>query len=268
MAYQLGIIGAGNIAEAIVRGALAAGVFPAEQVIVSDPTRARRELFTDMGCATSEDNAAVVGASRRILLAVKPQMFGNLGDVLDGADENALVISIMAGIRITKIAALCPAGVGVVRVMPNTPLLVGCGMSGIAADASVGDDDRDWCTKLFEAAGAVVHVDEPLIDAVTAVSGSGPAYVFYLTEAMTQAGVDLGLSPDQAGLLARQTILGAGRMMSKTGVDPAELRRRVTSPNGTTQAAIELMDAHRVRALIQQAVQAAAGRSEELGRDS
>jgi pyrroline-5-carboxylate reductase len=150
--------------------------------------------------------------------------------------------------------------------MPNTPLLVGRGMSAISPNATATPADRQQAQRLFAAAGRVVVVDESLMDAVTAVSGSGPAYAFYLAEAMIDAGRALGLGDEDASQLAGQTLLGAAAMMLETGIDPAELRRRVTSPGGTTQAAIEHLQAHHVDTLLRDAIGKAAQRSRELGR--
>ncbi len=267
MSYELGIIGAGNMAEAIVRGAVAAGVVRADDILAADPSEARRALFAELGATVTERNAHVIAESRRVLIAVKPQVFATMADDLSAARDDQLLVSIMAGVPHVKLAAAAGAGRPIVRVMPNTPLLVGCGMSALSPSATVSDSQLAWAHQLFGAAGEVVTVDESLMDAVTAVSGSGPAYVFYLAEAMTEAAKQLGLADADAAKLTQQTMFGAAKMMVETGVDPAELRRRVTSPGGTTQAAIERLESQGVSQALVAAVRRAAERSAELGRD-
>jgi len=267
MTSTLGIIGAGNMAEAIVRGAIEAGMIEPSAVVAADPSAERRNVFASFGVATTQNASEVLAVCDRLLLAVKPQVFGEIAPVLGHLPNDRVVISIMAGVRHAKLAAATSPNQPVIRVMPNTPLLVGLGMSALSPNDTVTPVQLEWATRLFEAAGKVVVVDESLMDAVTAVSGSGPAYVFYLAEAMTRAADELGLSPEHATLLAQQTLLGAATMMTTTGVEPAELRRRVTSPGGTTQAAIEHLDASGVVQHLVEAIKTAATRSEQLGRD-
>ncbi len=297
--HELAFIGAGNMAEAIARGVIAAGLIGGGRMIAADPVAARRQVFDGLGAATTADNAAAARSAARLLLAVKPQHMNDVLAELAGAvSPDALVISIAAGVSTAKIEAglagqvpeRSPAGFPppdpnqsppapmpnaqcpmpafrVVRVMPNTPMLVGCGMSGLARGRHASDADLDWARRLFEAAGeTVVLADEDLINAVTAVSGSGPAYFFYLIEWMVAAGVDEGLHPEDALKLAAQTCAGAAKLLAESGEDPRELRRRVTSPGGTTQAAVDLLDARGVAEAIRDAVRAAAARSRELGK--
>lgn len=270
MKYELGFIGGGNMAEAIIRGAISGKVVTAESIIVSDPAEARREVLASLGVVVTTDNAQVVTQSQRIVLAVKPQMFAQLGEVLGKVDAaRQALITIMAGIRIAKIAQFAGGNARICRVMPNTPLMIGQGMSAVCGapeGAGATKADVEFTVKLFAGSGKAVVVDESQMDAVTAVSGSGPAYVFYLAEAMTEAAVKLGLPPQVANTLVRQTIQGSAALMQQSEYEPAELRRRVTSPGGTTQAAIEHFDARQVRASIVEALGKAEARSKELGK--
>ncbi len=265
--YELGVIGGGNMAEAILRGALGGGVAAGKDVVVSEPRATRREeLVEGLGVSCVDDNPAAA-ACPRVLLAVKPQV---MGEVLDGVaaavGEDATVLSIAAGTATGFIDGRLGGRGRIVRAMPNTPMLVGEGMTALAPGPRATDDDLDWARTLCGACGKVVLVEEADMDAVTAVSGSGPAYVFYLVEAMVAAGVAEGLPRDVATRLAVQTCVGAGRLLAETEEDPAVLRERVTSPGGTTQRAIETMEAGEVQAHLTAAIRAAAARSRELGR--
>jgi pyrroline-5-carboxylate reductase len=273
--YQLAFIGGGNMAEAIVRGVLAAGLVRPADMIVSDPVEGRRDLFVSLGLAATTDNRIAVRSAERVLLAVKPQvMDAVLAGLAKAISPDALIISIAAGVSTRRIETALLQGATpnarrprVVRVMPNTPMLVGAGMSGLVRGSASTDADLAWARRLFDAAGrTIVLDDEKQIDAVTAVSGSGPAYFFYLIEQMVAAGAAEGLSEADALTLAVQTCAGAARLLAESGVGPAELRRRVTSPGGTTQAACELLDARGVPAALRDAIAAAARRSRELGK--
>ncbi|MGC9453325.1 MAG: pyrroline-5-carboxylate reductase [Phycisphaerae bacterium] len=263
---QLGVIGAGNMAEAMVRGAISAGVLQSGEIIAADPDESRRRLFAEeLGVEATAENAAAAGAPR-VLLAVKPQQVsGVLQSIAAHVREDATVISIAAGVSTSAIDAALGGKGRIVRVMPNTPMLAGAGMSALAAGPRATEYDLDWTRRLLEAAGKAVTVSEEMMDAVTAVSGSGPAYFFYLIEAMVAAGVAEGLQEQTAALLARQTCLGAAKLLEETGESPETLRARVTSPGGTTQKAIETLDAAGVRDSLIAAVRAAAARSRELG---
>jgi pyrroline-5-carboxylate reductase len=270
MSYELGIIGAGNMAEAIVRGVLHAGRLAADQVIAADTAPARRELFQNqLHIRAVEDNTEVARQSRVILLSVKPQQsqaaLAGIGSVLAG---DALVISIMAGISTRFIESSLGGGKPwrIIRTMPNTPMLVGEGVVGLAAGRNATAEDVAHARHIFEAAADVVEVSEDKIDAVTAVSGSGPAYFFLLVEQMIDAGTQLGLTADQAKTLAVKTALGAATMMTNSTDSPQELRRKVTSPGGTTQAAITHMQSQNVPQAIIDAIKSAEKRSKELGQ--
>lgn len=264
--YELGVIGGGNMAEAILRGVAAGGVVAMDRIVVSEPLeQRRRHLANEPGVACVPDNTVPASCSR-ILLAVKPQMMGQvLDEIAPAVGQQATVVSIAAGVTTATLEAGLRGKGRIVRVMPNTPMLVGAGVSAVAAGPRAGDEEVRWTCELFSASGKALVVAEPMIDAVTAVSGSGPAYFCYLVEAMAAAGVAEGLSPDVALELARQTCLGTGKLMIETGVEPDELRRRVTSPGGTTQRAVEALEAAGVKDRLVEAVRAAAERSRELG---
>ena len=269
MSYELGIIGAGNMAEAIVRGVLRAGLLKPSQIIAADVAPVRRELFArELGVEAVEDNAAVARGSRHLLLSVKPQQvqaaLAGIGAVMS---IETRVISIMAGIGTAYITTHLGGGKSwrVIRAMPNTPMLVGEGMAGICAGSHASAADLAEAKKFFEAAATVIEVREEQMDAVTAVSGSGPAYFFYFVEHMIRAGEALGLTAEQAKTLTIQTAAGAAKMLGTSTDSPQELRRKVTSPNGTTHAAIVHLELHHAGEIFAQAIAAAAKRSKELG---
>jgi len=263
--YQLGIIGAGNMAEAIVRGVIQAGVLPPDQIIAADPSEQRRAVFERIGTDVT-DNNATPAAQPRVLLAVKPQMMDDvLEGIADSTRPDAVIISIAAGVPTARLDAALGGKGRIVRVMPNTPMLVGAGVSALCPGPRADDEDMTWVEALLSASGRVLRVDESDMDAVTAVSGSGPAYFFYLAEAMITAGIEEGLSPAAAALLAGATCRGAGEMLLGSDESAGELRAKVTSPGGTTQRAIETMDAENVQVALTRAVRAAAERSRELG---
>ena len=264
---ELSIVGAGNMAEALLRGALSAGVLDREGVLVSDPQRQRRELFVrELGVRALDDNRAVADAPR-LLLAVKPQTIATVLEEMSPLIwADALIVTIAAGIRTSFLASRLDGRGRIVRVMPNTPMLVGAGTSAICPGPGATDADLDWVEKLFAACGRTVRVEEEMMDAVTAVSGSGPAYFFYLVETMVAAGVAEGLSEAVAMQLAVETCRGAGELLARSRQRPEALRAKVTSPGGTTQAAIESMESAGVRAALVAAIRRAAERSRELGK--
>jgi pyrroline-5-carboxylate reductase len=265
--YELGVIGGGNMAEAILRGVLKSGYLKPAQVVVSEPNAARAEwLAAQLGIACVTDNLIPAGCGK-VLLAAKPQVMADVLERLAPAiGAQTLVISIAAG----KTCAFLDAALGgrgrLVRVMPNTPMLAGCGMSALCAGPRAGKDDLAWAEGLFAASGKTCFVEENLIDAVVAVSGSGPAYFFYLIEAMVEAGIAEGLDRPAALLLATQTCQGSARLLEESQSAPEVLRAKVTSPNGTTQRAIETLDAAGVKQAMVKAFRACAERSRELGR--
>jgi len=262
---QLGFIGAGNMAEAIAQAALGSGLYQPGELIAADPTEARRAVFTEKGIEATAATDDVIARARMIVLAVKPQVFPDVAAELAALDTDAqVVVSIMAGLTSGKIMSAIGRDAAVVRVMPNTPLLAGAGMAGIARGERATEQDAKRVQALFAAAGEAVVIDESLMDALTAVSGSGPAYLFYLAEAMEAAAAKMGLGP-HARLLTSQTLFGAAKLLKESGEDPAELRRRVTSKGGTTHAAITHLEENNAQDVIVNAIKAAETRGKELG---
>jgi pyrroline-5-carboxylate reductase len=269
--HSLAILGAGNMAEAIARGVTRAGLFTPAQIVASDPSPQRRELFQrELGIRSTEDNREAVRGADIILLSVKPQTMAEvLAGLASDLRDDALTVSIAAGIS-TRFIERGLGGTGkscrVVRAMPNTPMLVGEGMVAIAGGAHANADDLTIARKLFESAADVIEVPEDQIDAVTALSGSGPAYFFFLVEHMTRAGVEMGLSPQHAHHLAAKTALGSAKMLLTSTDTPEELRRKVTSPGGTTHAAITHMESQGMPQIVVDALKAAQRRGRELGQ--
>jgi pyrroline-5-carboxylate reductase len=268
---RVGFVGAGAMAEALAGGLAAAGV-DAQRMRAADPDPARRERFEAMlGIAACEDNAAVVAQSDVVVLAVKPQVVAAvLADLAGGPDlSHPLWISIAAGVRLATLEAKLPAGARVVRAMPNTPALIRAGATAVCGNANATPDDLALAQTLFESVGVCwVAAAEKLLDAVTGLSGSGPAYVFVFLEALGDAGERMGLPREAARTLAAQTVLGAARLAVEGDREPAELRKQVTSPGGTTVAGLERLEARALRAIVDEAVEAATRRSEELGEQS
>lgn len=269
MSIELGILGAGNMAEAIARGVIRNGLLRADQILAADVSPQRREHFwKELGIRAVEDNREVAREARVLLLSVKPQ---HMKEVLAGigpvTSPDALVISIAAGVSSGFIETHLGGGKNwrVIRTMPNTPMLAGEGMVALTRGRHATAQDAARARKLFEAAADVIDVTEDKLDAVTAVSGSGPAYVFYLAEQMIRAARELGLSDDESRKLAIKTCVGAAKMLAASADTPEELRRKVTSPGGTTQAAITHLDQRDTAKTIVDAIKAAARRSQELG---
>lgn len=264
---HIGFIGAGNMAASLIGGLVAKGYDP-QLISASDPhAPALAALAARYGIHACPDNHAVVQQADVLVLAVKPQvMKAVLSDLAHSAQASQpLVISIAAGISIASLCQWLGGELPVVRCMPNTPALVQLGASGLYANTAVTAQQREQAASLLQAVGIALWLDnEAQIDAVTAVSGSGPAYFFLLMEAMTAAGVQLGLAEDTARALTLQTALGAAQMASTSDVDAAELRRRVTSPGGTTERAIAHFEQSGLREIVNGALQAAAVRSKEL----
>ncbi|MCE2391658.1 MAG: pyrroline-5-carboxylate reductase [Proteobacteria bacterium] len=261
---SVGFVGAGNMAEAIARGLLAAGLRP-DQIRASDPVEARRDYLTrELGVETLPDNAEIAANSEVVVLAVKPQ---HLAAALEGLDPSGrpLFLSIVAGCTSAILARLLGAEARFVRSMPNTPALVGSGVSAIASDSGASAADLDRAERILGSVGRVVRVRESLMDAVTGLSGSGPAYAYLFIEALTEAGVREGLPADTARELSARTLEGAARMVNETGEHPAVLRERVSSPGGTTVAGLEALEAGGLRSAVLAAVRAATARSRQLG---
>jgi pyrroline-5-carboxylate reductase len=268
--YEFGFIGAGNMAEGIIAAAVKDKLFGGNELIVFDPLAERMQLCgSRFGVETAKDNAQVVAESQRIVFAVKPQVFDAVvAPIADAVGSDQALVSIMAGVSTRRIEAAFPKiDPRVVRVMPNLPIRVGAGIAGICPGQYATTKDVADVQTLFESGGGTLVLrDESLMDAVTAVSGSGPAYFYYFVEAMVVGGVACGLSEADALKLAAYACLGAGRMMLETREPPSELRRKVTSKGGTTQAALEHLVAAGVDKALTGAVQAAFARARELGK--
>ncbi len=264
---SIAFIGGGNMARSLIGGLVARGHDPTT-IHVAEPVQALREaLAADFGVGVFEDGAQAVAAAGTWVFATKPQVLRTVCEALalQAQATQPLVVSIAAGITAAQLERWLGGDVAVVRTMPNTPALLGAGVTGLFASDRVDTTGRGFAESLLSAAGKTVWIDaESQMDTVTAVSGSGPAYVFLLAEAMVDAGIAEGLPADAARTLALQTVLGAARMLTESDVDAAELRRRVTSPNGTTQAAIEAFEAGGLRALVAEAIHAARVRGAEL----
>ena len=265
--YELGVIGVGNMGEAILRGAIRQDCIPRNAVVAYDPVRKREQVLAmEFGILCAENNL-IPGACPHVLLAVKPQMMKTvLEEIRPVVREDATIISIAAGITTRFIDEQLGGRGHVVRAMPNTPMLVGCGVTVVARGPRATPEDVHWAQRLFAASGLAIVMEENLMDAVTGLSGSGPAYLFYLVEAMTAAGVAEGIDPDVAAMLATQTCIGAGKLLAETKKPAEQLRAAVTTPNGTTERAITIMESAGVKAKIIEAIRAAAARSRELGK--
>ena len=259
-------IGGGNMAQALIGGLISRGL-PPTRITVSDPVEKVRLLLAEKDVCVTDDNIAAIHDADIVLFAVKPQVLASVLKPLKGLFEGKLVMSIVAGAEITTIATLLATD-RIVRVMPNTPALVQTGAHGLYATDAVDSKDRELASQVLAATGLTLWVNsEAQIDAVTAVSGSGPAYFFYMMESMIRAGKNLGLDEKVATALTLQTALGAAQMAITSSNTPAELRKNVTSPNGTTQAALEVFDRAQISQNIQAALAAAQKRSQELAQE-
>lgn len=267
---RIAFIGGGNMASSII-GGLVAGGFAAADITASDPvpeTLARLRQTAPVN--TTDDNGAAVAGADVVVLAVKPQVMRAVAiDLADAAQaRRPLFISIAAGVTADSLEQWLGGDLPLVRCMPNTPALVRCGATALFANARVGDEQRRLADRILQAVGSVLWVDdEAQLDAVTALSGSGPAYFFLVMEALQQAGEFLGLDAETARRLTLQTALGAATMAGQSDVDAAELRRRVTSPGGTTERAIGILEDGRLRELFLNALTGARDRSVELSRE-
>lgn len=262
---KIAFLGGGNMAAALIGGLLKTG-WPAAQIVVAEPVAERAGwLKTSFGIAVHPKGAALPGDADALVLAVKPQQ---MASALSGLSlkPGALVVSIAAGVRLATLQRLLGDQVAYVRTMPNTPALLGAGITGLFAPAGTSADARALAEQLLSAAGSCMWVDEEAqLDAVTALSGSGPAYFFLLVEALRDAGTALGLKPEVAAQLAAQTCVGAARMVGESGLDASLLRANVTSKGGTTEAAVQYLESTGLRAIFKQALQAADARAKALG---
>lgn len=268
--YEIGVIGAGNAAEGIVHGILRNTILFADRIIASDPLERRRQLFAErFNIDVTDDNHHLVQNSDILILAVKPQQYVEVcRDIIRHVRQDHLIVSIMAGVSTVSIESMFPhVQARVVRAMPNLPSHVGAGMAGVCKGQFAQDVDLLRAQRIFEAGGrSVVIHNESQMDAVTALSGTGPAYFYFFIEALTEAGVRIGLPRQQADILAKQACLGAARMMLESGETPDVLREKVASAGGTTQAAMACMAETHVFDHICEAVAAAWKRGQELGQ--
>jgi pyrroline-5-carboxylate reductase len=257
------MVGGGKMGSALLGGLIAAGWATPEELVVVDPDAEQRRRLTDAhpGLVVTDTPQAVGD----VVLAVKPDLAEAVLRSLAPAGVRR-VLSIVAGLASTRLEAALPDGAVVVRSMPNTPSLIGAGVAGLSGGSMASSADLDWAEGILGAVGTVVRLPERHLDAVTAVSGSGPAYVFLVAEAMIEAGVTAGLTRQVAGELVVGTLLGSARMLAETGEDPATLRAAVTSPGGTTAAAVRTLEFKAVRSAFIEAVAASAERSRQLGR--
>ncbi len=263
----IAFLGSGNMAEALVKGLLRANVAEPGEIVCSDRREERGpELTQRYGVHFTRSNRDAVERSDIVILSVKPQVMNKLLDEIAPAlDQRKLVISIAAGVPIAAIERRVGHGVRIVRTMPNTPALVGAGATALSGGEHATEGDLRQARALFDAIGKTVEVDEPLLDAVTGLSGSGPAYIFLVIEALSDAGVKVGLPRATAQELAAQTVLGSAKLLIETGEHPGRLKDQVTSPGGTAIAGLHTLEAGGLRTTLMNAVEAATNRSRELG---
>jgi pyrroline-5-carboxylate reductase len=264
----IGFLGAGKMATALARGFIRAGLATPKQVIASDVSEAARSAFAkETGAETTASNPEVAKFAEVLILAVKPdQVGGALGELRDAISEKHLLISIAAGVTLGKLEAGLGAAARVIRVMPNTPALVGSSATGFALGKSATSADAEIATRFFSAVGVAFQVKESLLDAVTGLSGSGPAYVYLFIESLSDGGVAAGLPREVATKLAAQTVLGAAKMVLETGQHPGALKDMVTSPGGTTIEGLHELEKGRLRGTVMSAVRAATEKSKKLGQ--
>lgn len=263
----IGFLGGGNMAAALIKGILHAKVVPPSQVIVSDVKAERLAYLKEThGIRTTQDNHELVKASDVVVLAVKPQVFDKVLDAVGGEFRpEQLLVSVAAGVPVSAMEARLPESARVVRSMPNTPATVDAGATAIAPGTHATEEDLEIARALFAAVGRVVTLDETLLDAVTGLSGSGPAYVMLMIEALADGGVKVGLHRDTALLLAAQTVYGSAKLLLETGEHPGRLKDMVTSPGGTAIAGLHTLESGGLRRTLIDAVEAATKRAGELG---
>jgi pyrroline-5-carboxylate reductase len=267
---RVGFLGAGRMASALAKGIAAAGFADADSIIASDPHLASRQAFAEQsGTRAVESNVEVVRASDLVVLAVKPQNASEvLAEIRSEIKPRHLFVSIAAGVPLKTLCGFLGSEARLVRVMPNTPCLVGAGAAAFAIGGGATAADGELVRRLLTTVGLAFELPEPLLDAVTGLSGSGPAYVYQVIEALSDGGVLVGLSRDVATKLAAQTVLGAAQMVLQTGQSPAVLKDAVASPAGTTIAGLHALESGGLRAALMNAVRAATLRSRELGESA
>ncbi len=261
--HRIGVIGGGNMGGAIVRGGIRASVFQPAEVIVLEIDHTRRDMFAEIGCAVTVDPKVAADADQ-IILAVKPQVFPDVARALQPLSADKIVLSIMAGLNTGFIRQSLGEKARMVRAMPNIPCQIGAGMTAIALGEGSRPGDEATAVSIFTALGRTAMVDESLLHAVTAVSGSGPAYVFLLAQAMEEAAVNLGIDAETARLMVEQTVMGAGKLLSESQQSAEQLRQSVTSPGGTTAAAFDVFERRNFTEIVIEALTAAHDRSRAL----
>jgi pyrroline-5-carboxylate reductase len=266
--HTIGFIGGGNMAEALIRGLIKGNHLPANHVLASGPRRERLdELHAKYAIETMTDNKALVERCDLVVLSVKPQILDKvLREIGDRLKSGTLVISIAAGVDTATIEEAVADGVRVVRAMPNTPALVGAGATAISAGRHASPEDLATARAMFDAVGITVELDESHLDAVTGLSGSGPAYIFLILEALADAGVKVGLARRNAQRLAAQTVMGSAKMLLDLDEHPGVLKDMVTSPGGTAIAGLHTLEEGGLRTTLINAVETATKRARELGR--
>jgi pyrroline-5-carboxylate reductase len=265
---KIGFLGAGKMAAALAQGFVRAKIVSGKQIIASARSETTRKSFAKAaGGKTSARNADILNEANVVILGVKPdQVAAALAEISGAFTKKHLLVSIAAGVTISKLENLLPAGSRVIRVMPNTPALVGAGASGFALGTNATAADGELAKKLLSAVGLALQVKENLLDAVTGLSGSGPAYVYQFIEALSDGGVAAGLPRDIATKLAAQTVLGGAKMVLETGQHPGALKDQVTSPGGTTIEGLHELEKGKLRATVISAVRAATEKSKKLGK--
>ncbi len=265
----IGFLGGGNMAAALIRGLVASNAAYKDHIVASDAKEDRRKwLSSHHGVDTTHDNHALVKKSRVLVLAVKPQVVDKvLAEIGAEIPSSTLVISVAAGVPIVALEGRLPPGTRVIRSMPNTPATALAGATAIARGTHATDEDEATATRLFEAVGKVVTLDESLLDAVTGLSGSGPAYVMLIIEALADGGVKVGLHRDTALMLAAQTVYGSAKLLLETGEHPGRLKDMVTSPGGTAIAGLHTLESGALRKTLIDAVEVATNRSAQLGAE-
>ena len=268
--HTIGFIGAGNMAEALIRGLVRGNHVAPDRIAASGPRRERLdELQARYKIDVTTDNREVARRCGLVVLSIKPQIFDKvLREIGDQLKPGTLVISIAAGVDTATIEASVADGVRVVRAMPNTPALVGAGATAVSAGKHASETDLATARALFDAVGITVELDESQLDAVTGLSGSGPAYIFLILEALADAGVKVGLARRNAQRLAAQTVMGSAKMLLETDEHPGKLKDMVTSPGGTAIAGLHTLEEGGLRTTLMNAVETATKRARELGRGS
>ncbi len=265
---RIGFIGAGQMARAIAQGLVRADMIRGEQICASDPDAQARDVFEELvpGANVGTENLEVVSAADTIILAIKPQQMEMVVDGIAAAvDDSKLLISIAAGVKLSQLGAQLGDRSRLIRVMPNTPCLIGEGASGYALGAGATEEDAEFTARMLRSVGQAFLLEEQLLDAVTALSGSGPAFFCAVLEALRDGGSRMGLPADVANRLVLQTMAGTAATLQATGESPESLRKRVSSPGGTTLAGLAALESHSLHEALVAAVEAATERSRELG---